>query len=364
MKILVGFEVGSGDRVEMGLHHLAIFGMTRLSGKTTALEAFVTRSGLRAIAFRTKRGETGFVEFNKIPPFYRPRADWVYVESLVNVALGEKVKYEPGMRGAIMRVSKGSRDLRDVQRRCDEELSGVKREFMRDVYTKLGEYLKLVVPEIERHVFSDSIELSGGVNVMDLTGMRRETQSLVIASTMDYVMSKMDNVVVVVPEAWEHLPQGRLTPVTLSAESFIRKGAGIGNYLWVDSQDLGGLSKVVLRQVDNWLMGRMREAHEVGRVLKQLLGVRVRPEDIQTLSLGHFYAAIANRVYHLYALPSGVPEDVGRRVALGELAPEEVRDRYLVSRARSEEDADLVSIRIKQLEGRVEKCLEGLKWGV
>ena len=96
--ILLGFEVGSGESVHVPLHHLAIFGMTQLSGKTTALEALISRSGLKAIAFKTKRGEGGFTKFNLVTPYYKPRADWQFVEGLVNVALGEKVKFEPGMR--------------------------------------------------------------------------------------------------------------------------------------------------------------------------------------------------------------------------------------------------------------------------
>jgi hypothetical protein len=110
-KILLGFEVGSGEPVYVLLHHLAIFGMTQLSGKTTTLEALISRSGLMAVAFITKRGESGFSRFNLVPAYYRTRADWQYVESLVNVALGEKVKYEPGMRWAIIKVSKGAKNL-------------------------------------------------------------------------------------------------------------------------------------------------------------------------------------------------------------------------------------------------------------
>ncbi|MDD4986662.1 MAG: hypothetical protein PHQ43_12955, partial [Dehalococcoidales bacterium] len=104
--ILLGFEVGTGLPVYIPLHHLAIFGMTQLSGKTTTLEALITRSGLKAIAFITKRGEAGFTNCHLVTPYYKPRADWQFVEGLVNVALGEKVKYEPGMRWAIMQVCK------------------------------------------------------------------------------------------------------------------------------------------------------------------------------------------------------------------------------------------------------------------
>jgi len=73
----------------------------------------------------------------------------------------------------------------------------------------------------------------------------------------------------------------------------------------------------------------MMEAHEVERLLKQLLGLKVPPREIQTLPLGHFYVVHGTEVTKAYALPAGVPEDVGRKVAMGELTPEYVRDHYL-----------------------------------
>jgi len=328
-RILLGFDVSSGEPVHLPLHHLAIFGMTQLSGKTTTLEALISRSGLKAIAFIAKRGEAGFTQFNLISPYYKPRADWQFVEGLVNVALGEKVKYEPGMRWAIIKVSKGAKNLRQVKAKAEEMLEKAKRDFQKQLFEKLITYLEIVVPELDRWLFSDKLELSEGVNVMDLSGMQLETQHLVIASTIDYAFQNLDHVVIIVPEAWETLPQFKMTPVKWVAQQFIRKGAAIGNYLWLDSQDIGGIDKTPLRQCDNWLMGRMKEAHEVERILKQLLGMKVKAEEIQTLPLGHFYAVIGNEVKKVYVLPVGVPEDVGRKVALGEMTPEHVRDQFL-----------------------------------
>jgi len=355
-RILLGFEVGSGEPVHLPLHHLAIFGMTQLSGKTTTLEALISRSGLRAVAFITKRGEAGFTSYNLITPYYKPRADWQFVEGLVNVALGEKVKYEPGMRWAIIKVSKGAKNLRDVKAKAEEMLEKAKRDFQKQLFEKLITYLEIVVPELERWSFSDRLELSEGVNVMDLSGMRLETQHLVIASTIDYAFQNLDHVVIIVPEAWETLPQFKMTPVKWVAQQFIRKGAAIGNYLWLDSQDIGGIDKTPLRQCDNWLMGRMKEAHEVERILKQLLGMKVKAEEIQTLPLGHFYAVIGNEVKKVYVLPASVPEAIGKEVALGKRSPESVRDGFLKSRMV---DEDLVwKERYEQLKAEIPKMVE------
>ena len=353
-RILLGFEVSSGEPVHLPLHHLAIFGMTQLSGKTTTLEALISRSGLKAIAFITKRGEAGFTKYRPIPPYYKPRADWQFVEGLVNVALGEKVKYEPGMRWAIIKVSKGAKNLRDVKAKAEEMLAKAKRDFQKQLFEKLITYLEIVVPELERWTFSDRLELSEGVNVMDLSGMRLETQHLVIASTIEYAFQNLDHVVVIVPEAWETLPQFKMTPVKWVAQQFIRKGAAIGNYLWLDSQDIGGIDKTPLRQCDNWLMGRMKEAHEVERILKQLLGMKVPAEEIQTLPLGHFYAAIGNEVKKVYVLPVSVPEDVGRKVARGTVTPEFVRDQFLKPKVMEDEE-EMYREKYEQLKLEVDR---------
>jgi len=337
-KILLGYEVGSGEPVFVPLHHLAIFGMTQLSGKTTTLEGLISRSGLRAIAFITKRGEAGFTRYNLVTPYYKPRADWQFVEGLVNVALGEKVKYEPGMRYAIMKVCRGRKDLKEIQLAARSMAKTDKSAFMRSVYEKLDAYLEIVIPELEKWTFTDRLKLNEGINVMDLSGMRLETQHIVIASTIEYAFANLDHVIVIIPEAWETIPQGKMTPVKWVAQQFIRKGAALGNYLWLDSQDIGGIDKTPLRQCDNWLMGRMKEAHEVERILKQLLGAKVPAEEIQTLPLGCFYAAIANDLRKVYVLPVGVPENVGIEVAQGSRTPESVRDEFLKPKVMEVDD--------------------------
>jgi hypothetical protein len=335
-KILLGFSVPDGKPVYVPLHHLVVIGMTQLSGKTTTLEALISRSGLQAIAFKTKRGEAGFREYKTIEPYYKPRSDWQFIEGLVNVALGEKVKYEAGMRSAIMRATRGTRDLKDVREKAHDLSQSARSEFMKQVFERLVAYLDIVIPELDKWTFSQKIELDQGVNVMDLTGMRLETQQLVIASTIQYAFDKLSEVVLIVPEAWEMIPEFKMTPVKWVAEQFIRKGASVGNYLWLDSQDIGGVSKVPLRQCDNWIMGRMREAHEVERILKQLIGVKIPRKEIQTLKLGHFFAVVGDKVSQVYVLPTGVSEDVGIAVAKGSLTPEFVRDKYLLKKESEE----------------------------
>ncbi len=55
-KFLIGYEMGSGAPVEAEPHHLFISGVTQHSGKTTSLESFVNRAGMRTLVFRDRKG--------------------------------------------------------------------------------------------------------------------------------------------------------------------------------------------------------------------------------------------------------------------------------------------------------------------
>ena len=171
VKILLGFEVGTGIEVHMNLHHTVITGMTQLSGKTTTLEAIISRANRRAIAFKTKRGESGFKNFREIPPFFNERADWQYVSSLLEAVLREKMKFE---RPWIMKATKGTRTLGEVLENVQSLRAETKKQLSENVYTALEEYLKIVVPQIERFRFAKTLSLIDSINVMDLTEMSVE----------------------------------------------------------------------------------------------------------------------------------------------------------------------------------------------
>ncbi len=121
----LGYEIGTGDPVGIPLRHLAVTGQTQESGKTTTLEALISRAeGLRAVAFVTKRGERSFQTGRRIKPYFRERADWQFVASVLEATLRERLKFE---RSWIIRASKGARSLADVQRNVREALVNAAR---------------------------------------------------------------------------------------------------------------------------------------------------------------------------------------------------------------------------------------------
>src|SRR5438128_1475559 len=108
----LGFEVGTGKRVEIPVRHLCITGQTQEAGKTTTLEALIERSGLSALAFVTKRGEGAFLRAHQLTPYFKEQTDWKYVAAILEASRGEKLKWE---RQWIIQASKGARTLTEVQ---------------------------------------------------------------------------------------------------------------------------------------------------------------------------------------------------------------------------------------------------------
>jgi hypothetical protein len=328
-KVLLGFEVPTGEPYYVQLHHTVITGMSDLSGKSTTAEAILRRSESKALVFLTKRGEKTFSDANRIQPYYRERFDWEYVRGLLEASMRERLKFETPW---IIRVCKQATSLKHVRQLLGSLLSREKlRDFDRNIYTLLAAYLDKVLPTLEeaKQQFTDKLELKQGINVMDLTPWytNEAVQMLCIRGCMEYILEKENNTEVGLPEAWKLLPQSRNTPVKLYFEKFTREGATNNNFILLDAQDLGGVDKTVLRQVSIWILGKMMEANEVRRILKQTFKLEINVEDVQTLKLGHFIVAngIENTVKKIYVWPWDVPQNLAIDVAKGTLDPEVVK---------------------------------------
>jgi DNA-binding transcriptional ArsR family regulator len=329
--VLLGYEVGSGHPVTVPFKHTVITGQSQEAGKTTATEALISRSGMKALAFITKRGEGGFKNSHRIDPYFFEQADWKFVASVLEAHRGEKLKFE---RAWIIRASKGATTLKGVQRNVKALMEKAKG-MSADVYLTLDAYLADVVPQIDKVKWANKVELNPGINVMDLTHINIDMQHLVIKSSLDWVLEHEENTIVIVPEAWKFIPEGRGTPVKLSAEAFIRQGAGLKNYLWIDSQDIAGVEKIILKSVPLWILGVQREENEVKRTLKEIPAGIKRPksENIAHLELGQFYACWGKNVHHTYVRPAWMEDDDAIKIALGKIPVYENPDLELETQA-------------------------------
>lgn len=324
----LGFEVGSGEPVSIPLRHMVVTGQTQEAGKTTTLEALISRASLPAVAFVTKRGERSFGDGRRIAPYFRERADWQFVASVLEATMRERLKFE---RAWIMRASKGARTLADVHRNV-RSLMETAKGLSADVYLTLDAYLEIVVPRVASVRFASNLDLTPGLNVLDLSDRDRfppELQSLVMRSVLEWVYERSDGTITIIPEAWEFLPQGRGSPVKLSAVELIRKGAGLRNYVWLDSQDIGGIDKELLRSCPVWLLGVQREANEIKRVLENIpAGIaKPKPSDVATLQKGQFYACFAQTVVKTYVQPAWMIQAEAVGIARGTRSIEQATSR-------------------------------------
>lgn len=314
---------------------MVVTGQTQEAGKTTTLEALISRANLPAVAFVTKRGERSFGEGRRIPPYFRERADWQFVASVLEATMRERLKFE---RAWIMRASKGARTLADVHRNV-RNLMETAKGLSADVYLTLDAYLEIVVPRVASVRFASTLDLTPGLNVLDLSDRDRfppELQSLVMRSALEWVYERCDGTITIIPEAWEFIPQGRGSPVKLAAVELIRKGAGLQNFVWLDSQDIGGIDKEMLRSCPVWLLGVQREANEIKRVLENIpAGIaKPKPADVATLQKGQFFACFGDTVTKTYVQPAWMIQAEAVGIARGTLRIDKATSRPT---ARSEE---------------------------
>jgi len=353
--IHLGYEVGSGAAVEIPVKHTVVTGQTQESGKTTALEALISRSGLPAIAFLTKRGESGF-SGRQILPYFRERADWQFVQSIIESAMRQGMDFKQPW---IIRACEGARTLADVQDRAAILEGETRNSMSKDMYMTLGEYLKIVVPLIASLPRTDRVEIGRGLSIMDLGTYPEELQHLVIASTLEWIHKNSNGVITIIPEAWKFIPEGKNTPVKVVAEKLAREGAALKNYLWIDSQDIAGVAKLILRSCAVWLIGVQREANEVKRAIDNMpAGMkRPKPADVATLELGQFFVCHGRELSKAYVQPAWVAAEMARAIARGRAVVSQVQRRPDRDR---EEDA-MYKEQAERLAGQVETLTEEIQ---
>jgi len=200
---------------------------------------------------------------------------------------------------------------------------------------QLQEYLTAVVREIGQTEFSSKLELEQGINVMDVTELSDGLKALVIRSVIEWVHKRGRKIVVIIPEAWKFIPEGRSTPVKLALEGLIREGAGVGNFVWMDSQDLRGVDKLLLRSVIVWLFGVQRQKNEVASTLASIPDhPKPSATEVMQLGKGEFFVAYGSTLIRTYVQPAGMEDAHAQAIARGEESPDSWRQ---IARALDEE---------------------------
>lgn len=355
--ILLGFEIGTGKRIEIPeTGHLAWFGQTQLSGKTTALEAIAFRGGLKAVAFITKQGEGGFLTGRTIPPYFsEPTNDeeqplWRWVKSILEASQQRKLNFEEAwviraceeprqaktlaevhanirslLQGESIAVAKGrGKKQKFIQKVTRKPVSGINA----GVYTSLNAYFNIVMPQLARLPYTKKLELGPGLNVMNLQEYAMETQALVIRSVMEWIYQKEKNVRMILPECQDFIRQGTNSPVKMAAETYIRKGGANKNFMWFDSQDMAVVDKFALKACSIVGIGVQTEINEIDRTLASLFNRDLKTIDIARLKIGEFFVRTSEaRVSKVYVMPAWCDSEIhAQEIAKGNLPVSSLRE--------------------------------------
>lgn len=325
-----------------------MFGMTQLSGKTTALEAIAFRGHLTTIAFITKQGESGFLTGRTIPPYFsEPTNDeeqplWRWVKAILEASQQRRLTIEESSIIRACEIPELANSLSGVHANIKALLAGEKKYpgsqrkikknsdpawvrkpvtgFERSMYTSLNAYFNIVMPQLARLPYTKKLTLHPGLNVMDLREYAMETQALVIRSVMEWVYQHENGVRVIVPEAQDFVPQGKNSPVKMACETLVRKAGANKNFMWLDSQDMAAVDKIMLRACSIVGIGVQTEMHEIDRSLAGLFTPALRPVDIARLKIGEFFVRTPEaRVSKVYVQPAWMSSELhAQAIAKGE----------------------------------------------
>ncbi len=374
-KIKLGYEIGTGTEIRIDPSHLIVTGLSQKAGKTTTLESLIKRSGSKCVVFRTKIGEKSFLDGTVIPPYFKEKSDWQYIESLIEATMKEKVgKLD---RAIIIKLSKmtNGKSLLEFKKVVDNRLSEKIGTFESMLLTNLQAYLEIVIPKLQTINFSNTLELVNGLNIIDLERFSRdsEVQSLIIASVLEEILHNHKGVIVLIPEAWKFIPQQRGNPCKLIVEEFIRQGATNKNFIWIDSQDMSGVDKIPLKQISEWILGYQSEKNEVKHTLDQIplpKSQKPREDEIMQLGTGIFYYASRDLTAKVYVQPFWLDDERSLKVAKGELniteidAPEHiVQNKIAVQLTKGNENGSS-SEEIKELKKNINQELIELRTDV
>jgi hypothetical protein len=341
--IPLGFEVSSGVPILIPLGHMVIVGQSQRSGKTTALEAAAIRSHSKCIAFLTKRGEGSFRFAHEIPPYYEDHIDWRTVRSLCEALTEERWdKFQRQCLRSVCRAGQSGRvgtksfvewprpaTLEDVRANVTTALSKAtgQREM---VFGEIADDLQTASDELVKLKTSSAApDLITGLNVIDLERYEFHIQSLIVRSVIRWVHQHGDKTIVAMPEAWRFAPAARRSPVRDAAEEFIRQGAALENFLWIDSQNISGISAVLLSQIRVWLFGVQRLRSEIEKTLDAIpdnLYPRPRAADIASLGKGEFIVCFDQEMFRCYIWPAWMAGSHAEAIARGEESVESARE--------------------------------------
>jgi len=334
--VAFGFIRSSGRPVVLGVKHMVISGITQGSGKTTLVRALALRSGARVVVFETKPFAKDWLPHGKqVPVLMHGTLDEVTLKELLEAEgqFGMKAEFP-----ILIRSCDGAKDMYEVMARIRGRLypppppPGEKPpktdRHEKNALLILETLLKRILDQMQSIETSNKLEIKKGLNVIDISGLTEEAQQVAVKAVSDYLYERETNVIMVLDEAQKFVPENRRSAARHSVVRLIKEGGARKIWVWVASQALTAVSKEILKQTENYILGRQREFNECNRVLAQLpLPDQLKPsaDTIQHLNLGYWLVAAGDApVVEAYAWPTWCSAGTAKTAAmLGTTVPPE-----------------------------------------
>ena len=316
--------------------------------------------GFTVLVFDTKETEADFQGFGKeVPVVLRETTDsFVLIGLLESMFRRRLTPYY----ATLSRLTETARGFDDIIRRAKELEASTRSSWLRDACRVLYDLLERLKAETGKVETVQQLRLYPGINRMCINDFSLEAQQLIVKNAFeDALRLYRRNLILVIDEAFKFLPQGYSSAATRAVMNVITQGAKTGLYVWIATQFLAVTDKQPLKACAVKFLGTQDHITEVKHTLELIPEARGRftADDIMKLKLGHWILVRKQPPFvgMVYSLPVGVPEDVGRKVALGQVSPEYVRDTFLKPKVLEVND-DLWKEKYVQLEKQVERKIQ------
>jgi len=339
------FSVPSGEPVTLEPFHYAIVGQTQFSGKTTLIKRLAEWAvdlGFKVLIFDTKETEADYAGFGQeIPVCLRESKDsFVLIGLLESMFRRRLTPYY----ATLSRISEGAKDWDDIIKRAKEREEKTRSDWLKDACRILYDLLERLKDETAKAETVPKLELHPGINRMVINDFSLEAQQLIVKnSSEDLLRIYKRKAIEVLDEGHKFTPQGYSSPATRPVMHIMTQGGKTELYGWIATQFLATTDKGPLKACAFKFLGTQDHITEVKHTMDLIPEIRGKftSDDIMKLKLGH-WILVRKRppdVRIVYSLPLDVPGHIGRKVAMGEMTPEIVRDRYL--KVIKEEDEEM-----------------------
>jgi len=356
-RLLLGFEVGNGKEVYVPPFHTCIVGQTQFSGKTTTIKAMIERVielGYKVLVFDTKSTEEEYSEYPSVPLCFKETRDPLVLIGLLESIFRRKITPYYATLG---RLTDRAKNFQDIIRNAQELEVKTKSSFVKDACYTLADLLSRLKRETEKLNYSEKLELPYPINRMAINFLSNEAQQLIVKNSFEEVLYRYrKNVILVLDEAFKFVPEGYSSACRKAIQDVITQGARTGLYVYLSTQFLAPTDKDPLKAMALKILGTQDHTTEVKHTLDLIPHKRFKPEDIMTLKKGHFIVVTKDppQIKLIYILPKGIPENIGKEVALGKLNPEKVWD---YKPKVETEELHVLEVRLNSLMERVRRLV-------